>query len=297
VYTTWNQTRSAARDAISAASVLDRQTAALYTSTDRHERTSACSCNSALCRILFVGVCAELEWKVIYVGSAQDESLDQELDSVLVGPVAEGKNQFLFVAPPPNHAKIPEKDLLDVTAILLTCSYRDKEFIRIGYYVNNEYVDAEWQARCVEVQARNEELTAKYAEESKSNKTLPPPTLQPLPPIPSPLNMNKVQRNILSDKPRVTRFEIPWDSDDQKMPDLTEEEKKMLQENEIALAAAGANGNAEGAEDEEEESEEEEADGAAGRGAEDGEEDLEDDDDGVDGADDESNAMEISKKK
>lgn len=27
--------------------------------------------------------------------------------------------------------------------VLLTCSYRDKEFVRIGYYVNNEYTDPE----------------------------------------------------------------------------------------------------------------------------------------------------------
>ena len=27
--------------------------------------------------------------------------------------------------------------------VLLTCSYRDNEFVRIGYYVNNEYNDPE----------------------------------------------------------------------------------------------------------------------------------------------------------
>lgn len=27
--------------------------------------------------------------------------------------------------------------------MLLTCSYRQQEFIRVGYYVNNEYVDPE----------------------------------------------------------------------------------------------------------------------------------------------------------
>ena len=27
--------------------------------------------------------------------------------------------------------------------VLLTCSYRGKEFVRIGYYVNNEYTDPE----------------------------------------------------------------------------------------------------------------------------------------------------------
>ena len=34
-------------------------------------------------------------------------------------------------------------DIMGVTVVLLTCSYRSKEFIRVGYYVNNEYDDPE----------------------------------------------------------------------------------------------------------------------------------------------------------
>lgn len=30
-----------------------------------------------------------------------------------------------------------------MTVVLLTCSYRDKEFVRVGYYVNNEYTEEE----------------------------------------------------------------------------------------------------------------------------------------------------------
>jgi len=82
------------------------------------------------------GVQEELEWKLVYVGSAEDEKYDQELDSVLVGPVVVGKNKFIFQAPAPNAALIPAKDVMEVTVLLLTASYRDKEFIRIGYYVN-----------------------------------------------------------------------------------------------------------------------------------------------------------------
>ncbi len=80
----------------------------------------------------------ELEWKLIYVGSAEDEQYDQELDSVLVGPVSLGRNKFVFQVPGPDLTRIPERDLLEVTVILLTCSYKEKEFIRIGYYVNND---------------------------------------------------------------------------------------------------------------------------------------------------------------
>lgn len=38
----------------------------------------------------------DLEWKIIYVGSASSESYDQVLDNVLVGPVPVGRHKFLF---------------------------------------------------------------------------------------------------------------------------------------------------------------------------------------------------------
>ena len=39
---------------------------------------------------------ADLEWKLIYVGSPESEKYDQVLDSVLVGPVAPGSYRFVF---------------------------------------------------------------------------------------------------------------------------------------------------------------------------------------------------------
>ena len=113
---------------------------------------------------------------MIYVGSADSEQYDQTLDSVLVGPVEVGRNKFVFQADAPDIKKIPEKDLLGVTVLMLTCSYKNQEFLRVGYYVNNEYEEEEMRAN-------------------------PPARPQ----------MNKVQRNILGDRPRVTRFEINWD--------------------------------------------------------------------------------------
>lgn len=38
----------------------------------------------------------DLEWKIIYVGSAESEEYDQTLDSVLVGPVPAGRHMFVF---------------------------------------------------------------------------------------------------------------------------------------------------------------------------------------------------------
>ena len=118
----------------------------------------------------------DLEWKVVYVGSAKSTSHDQVLDEILVGPVPVGINKFILQAEPPNASSIPDNDILGVTVILVTCSYREKEFLRVGYYVNNEYMD-------------------EYNEEAGP---------------PKPLDCQKVSRTILADKPRVTRFQINW---------------------------------------------------------------------------------------
>jgi len=125
----------------------------------------------------------DLEWKIIYVGSAESEQYDQVLDTILVGPVPEGRHMFVFTADPPNPGKIPVQDLVGVTVVLLTCSYKEKEFIRVGYYVNVDYADSEL----------------------KEN----PPT--------TPL-FDKLVRNILATNPRVTRFKIDWDDNQENVP-------------------------------------------------------------------------------
>lgn len=43
----------------------------------------------------------------------------------------------------PNSSLIPESDAVGVTVVLITCTYHGQEFIRVGYYVNNEYPDPE----------------------------------------------------------------------------------------------------------------------------------------------------------
>ncbi|XP_021741802.1 probable histone chaperone ASF1A [Chenopodium quinoa] len=115
----------------------------------------------------------DIEWKLIYVGSAEDETYDQLLESVLVGPVNVGNYRFVLQADPPDPSKIREEDIIGVTVLLLTCSYMGQEFIRVGYYVNNDY--------------DNEQLR-----EEPPQKVL----------------LDRVQRNILTDKPRVTKFPI-----------------------------------------------------------------------------------------
>ena len=93
-----------------------------------------------------------------------------------MGPVAPGQYRFVFQADPPNFTALPSSDIVGVTIILLTCSYKNQEFLRVGYYVNNEYVDE---------QMREE-----------------PPAVPVL---------DKLMRSILSDKPRVTKYPIDWE--------------------------------------------------------------------------------------
>jgi histone chaperone ASF1 len=118
----------------------------------------------------------DLEFKIIYVGSAEDDKYDQVLDAIMVGPVPPGINKFVFQADAPNFAAIPAAEVLGVTVVLIVCSYAGREFIRVGYYLNNEY-------------------------ESEEMRLSPPET-------PS---MEHVVRNILADKPRVTKIPIQWD--------------------------------------------------------------------------------------
>ncbi|KAG6045711.1 Histone chaperone asf1 [Claviceps sp. Clav50 group G5] len=154
----------------------------------------------------------DLEWKLTYVGSATSDQYDQELDSLLVGPVPVGVNKFLFEADSPNINRIPDGDIIGVTVILLTCAYDGREFVRVGYYVNNEY--------------DSEELNAD-------------PPGKPV--------VERVRRNILSEKPRVTRFAIKWDSDASAPPEYPPEQP------EADLVADGEEYGAEEADEEDEE--------------------------------------------
>ena len=39
---------------------------------------------------------SDLEWRILYVGSAESEDYDQVLDTVLVGPLVSGRHKFVF---------------------------------------------------------------------------------------------------------------------------------------------------------------------------------------------------------
>ena len=46
-------------------------------------------------------------------------------------------------ADPPDPKQIPAQDAIGVTVVLLTCSYKKQEFVRVGYFVSCEYQDPE----------------------------------------------------------------------------------------------------------------------------------------------------------
>lgn len=67
-----------------------------------------------------------------------------------------------FQANAPDTSKIPVQDAVGVTVVLLTCSYRNKEFIRVGYYVNNEYEEPEMKEEPPTVPQYDKVNTAQY---------------------------------------------------------------------------------------------------------------------------------------
>jgi len=127
---------------------------------------------------VFENLPKDLEWKLVYVTDTEEH--DQELDSVMVGPVPEGRHKFIFEADAPNPEKIPQSEILGVNVLLLYCAYDDKRFMKIGWFVSNEYLDAELREN--------------------------PPT-KPM--------LDQLTRRVLNDDVRVTSYPIKWDDSEE----------------------------------------------------------------------------------
>jgi len=124
----------------------------------------------------------DLEWKIVYVGSASDESKDQTLEEVMVGPVPLGTSKFSLESPGADWEGIPAQDRLGVTVLNVCCSYKGQPFVNVGYYVNNEYY---------EDKGPDEGGVAAVE-------------------LPSVVDASRVYRNVMTDEPRVTRYNIKW---------------------------------------------------------------------------------------
>ena len=120
----------------------------------------------------------EIKWKMLYVIS-DDSSEDQilgEMKFSLENQLQIGQNKFEFKGEPPSIEKIPQKDLIGAAAILLICSYDDKEIFRCGYYLN--------------VNFDNEEMDIN---------------------IPDIINVKHLMRNLLYNKPRIIIPYFEWE--------------------------------------------------------------------------------------
>lgn len=124
----------------------------------------------------------DLDWKIIYVGSANSSEHDQELDELSTGPIPVGTHEFVLESDGPNPDAIPSAEIVGVTVVLITCSYKEQEFVRIGYYINNEYASEELQEN--------------------------PPDTPQIPQL----------RRLVCLNPRVTRMQINWDGKDENTP-------------------------------------------------------------------------------
>lgn len=107
-----------------------------------------------------------------------------------VGPVPVGNNTFEFNADPPSLARLPAADnttsslgppvadLIGVTVLILSALYKDKEFVRVGYYVASNWETSDYGLE-VEEGRRTGEL-------------------------------DKIVRTVEIGQPRVTRFANSW---------------------------------------------------------------------------------------
>lgn len=143
-----------------------------------------------------------MEWKVIYVGSSESSEYDQTLEEVLVGPVTAGCHKFVLQADAPDPATLPE--LLGVTVVLIACSYQNHEFVRIGYYVNNEHEDEQQRQLQQQQPFQNSHGSDSDNDDMEILMTTPTTTIMDM------HDVSKIIRTTLADKPRVTRFAIPW---------------------------------------------------------------------------------------
>ena len=113
-----------------------------------------------------------MEIKIIYVISPIDEKKDQELDVFFISAKKIGKFKMILNIKPPDYSNISFEEIIGITIILLKFWYKKKEFIRLGYFINNKLRE-EGDLIIIE------------------KETLP---------------LNCVLRIILSDQPRITYF-------------------------------------------------------------------------------------------
>lgn len=126
---------------------------------------------------------ADIEWKIFYISTVNEEdgegNRDIELDNILLGPIERGVMMFDYAVNPPDYKNMDIDNVLGLQAILISAHYKEREFIRIAYYMNSYYKDVELREK---------------------------PPLEP--------QYDKICRHIFVESPRIVKFNINWDNDE-----------------------------------------------------------------------------------
>ncbi|KAE9556336.1 hypothetical protein FO519_000519 [Halicephalobus sp. NKZ332] len=159
-----------------------------------------------------------MEFQFVYVGSASDESLDQELERVECETVVKGRHKLNLEIDAPDPTKIPSENIHDVTLFMFKGYYNGKMFTKICWFVSNTYED----------------------EEMQENK----------PTVPA---IDKIRRELGIEDVRVTQFPCCWNEE---LPPVTADVDASDQG--IAFSTSQDNPEVEGESDDEEVDDEEE---------------------------------------
>jgi histone chaperone ASF1 len=142
---------------------------------------------------VFEAIKDDVEWELVFVATDGKEENDQVLDSVLIGPIRDGRHKFIFEAPAPNLQKLQAEDLMDVTVLLLKCKYHDQLFNKIAWFITHTYTEPE---------------------------LIDNPPDQPI--------IEKMERTVITEDLRVTSYPIKWDDADE----ISDEAEKLNIEDE-----------------------------------------------------------------
>jgi histone chaperone ASF1 len=112
----------------------------------------------------------DFQINAIYITSPLEKKNDQELELFTLPAQKIGKFKVILKIQPPNYNNFKVEEIMEITVILLIISYQKNELIRIGYYLNNEFL----------------------YENKTEQKNL--------------YHKKNIIRKILSDKPRITYF-------------------------------------------------------------------------------------------
>ncbi|GAW83621.1 histone chaperone ASF1 [Plasmodium gonderi] len=125
---------------------------------------------------------ADLEWKIFYISAVNNDgegNQDIELDNIFLGPIERGVMMFDYAVNPPDYKNMDVDSVLGLQAILISANYKEKEFIRIAYYMNSFYKEVDLREN-------------------------PPAVPQ----------YDKICRHIFVENPRIVKFSIGWDSEE-----------------------------------------------------------------------------------